>query len=74
MGLEQYKGDMEMCCRCSACKWVPMQQVDGYDYAKVCPSISRYNFHSYSGGGRLNIGAAMLKNGFNYTDRLLDIV
>jgi len=40
----------------------------------VCPSIAKYNFHSYSGGGRLNIGLAMLKNGFNYTDRLLDIV
>jgi len=74
MGLEQYKGDMEMCCRCSACKWVPMQRVAGYQFANVCPSISRYNFHSYSGGGRMNIGAAMLKSGFNYTDRLLDIV
>jgi Fe-S oxidoreductase len=74
MGLEQYKGDMEMCCRCSACKFVPMQRVAGYQFAYVCPSISRFNFHSYSGGGRLNIGAAMLKNGFNYTDKLLDIV
>jgi L-lactate utilization protein LutB len=44
------------------------------EYANVCPSVARYDFHSYSGGGRLNIGAAMLKNGFNYTDRLLDIV
>ncbi|UCC18045.1 MAG: (Fe-S)-binding protein, partial [Dehalococcoidales bacterium] len=33
-----------------------------------------YNFHAYSAGGRLNIGSSMLKNGFNYTDRLLDIV
>jgi len=74
MGLEQYKGDMEMCCRCSACKFVPMQRVAGFKFANVCPSISRYNFHSYSGGGRLNIGSAMLKNGFNYTPRLLDIV
>lgn len=74
MGLEQYKGDMEMCCRCSACKFVPLQKVAGFQYANVCPSISRYNFHSYSGGGRLNIGAAMLREGFNYTDRLLDIV
>lgn len=74
MGLEQYKGDMEMCCRCSTCKFVPMQRVAGYQFANVCPSISRFNFHSYSGGGRLNIGAAMLKNGFNYTDKLLDIV
>ncbi|MGD0955566.1 MAG: (Fe-S)-binding protein [Candidatus Acidiferrales bacterium] len=63
-----------MCCRCSACKFIPMQRVNGLQYANVCPSISKYNFHSYSGGGRLNIGATMLKEGFNYTDRLLDIV
>ena len=74
MGLEQYKGDMEMCCRCSDCKFVPMQKVGGYQFANVCPSISKYNFHSYSGGGRLNIGADMLKNGMTYTDKLLDIV
>jgi Fe-S oxidoreductase len=74
MGLEKYKGDMEMCCRCSACKFIPLQKVTGFQFANVCPSISKYNFHSYSGGGRLNIGAAMLKNGFQYTDRLLHIV
>ncbi len=74
MGLEQYKGDMEMCCRCSTCKFIPMQKIAGYDFANVCPSISKFNFHSYSAGGRMNIGAAMLKNGFMYSDRLLDIV
>jgi heterodisulfide reductase subunit D len=74
MGLEQFKGDMEMCCRCSTCKFIPMQKIAGYEYANVCPSISKFNFHSYSGGGRMNIGASMLKNGFTYTDRLLDIV
>jgi Fe-S oxidoreductase len=74
MGLDQYKGDMEMCCRCSACKFIPLQRVAGFDYANVCPSISRFDFHSYAGGGRLNIGAAMLRDGFKYTDRLLHIV
>jgi Fe-S oxidoreductase len=74
MGLDQYKGDMDMCCRCSACKFIPLQKVAGFDYANVCPSISRFNFHSYSAGGRLNIGAAMLRDGFKYSDRLLDIV
>ena len=74
MGLEQYKGDMEMCCRCSTCKFIPMQKIAGYDFANVCPSISKFDFHSYSAGGRMNIGAAMLKNGFTYSDRLLDIV
>jgi Fe-S oxidoreductase len=74
MGLDQYKGDMDMCCRCSACKFIPLQKVAGIQYANVCPSISKFNFHSYAGGGRLNIGAAMLRDGFKYTDKLLDIV
>jgi Fe-S oxidoreductase len=74
MGLEQYQGDVNMCCRCSACKFIPMQRVKGSDYSYICPSISKYNFHAYSGGGRINIAAAALKNGFNYTDKLLDIV
>jgi Fe-S oxidoreductase len=74
MGLEQYQGDMGMCCRCSACKFIPMQKVKGFQYVNACPSIARYNYHAYSGGGRLNIAAAMLKQGFNYTDKLKDIV
>jgi Fe-S oxidoreductase len=74
MSLEQYQEHMAMCMRCSCCKFIPMQRVQGDKYTYVCPSITKYNFHSYSGGGRLNIGLAMLKNGFKYTDKLLDIV
>jgi len=74
MGLEQYKGDMAMCCRCSCCKFIPMQKVSGLLYANVCPSISRYNFHAYSGGGRMNIGTAMLNGELDYTDKLVDII
>ena len=48
--------------------------VRGSGFSYVCPSISRFNFHSYSGGGRVNIGTQALKNGMNYTDRLLHIV
>jgi Fe-S oxidoreductase len=74
MGLEDYRGDMEMCCRCSACKFVPLQMVKGVEHSYVCPSIARYNFHAYSGGGRMNIGTAMLKKGFEYSKKLLDVV
>jgi Fe-S oxidoreductase len=63
-----------MCCRCSTCKFIPMQMVKGEHFVNVCPSIARYNFHSYSAGGRLNIGAAMLKGEIEYTDKLIDIV
>ncbi|MCJ7605824.1 MAG: (Fe-S)-binding protein [Dehalococcoidales bacterium] len=74
MGLEQYQGDIGMCCRCSTCKFIPMQKIKGIEYSYACPSIARYNFHAYSGGGRLNIAAAMLKEELKYTDKLLDIV
>jgi Fe-S oxidoreductase len=74
MAIEQYLGDMEMCCRCSACKHIPMQMVRDSRHSYACPSISRYNFHAYSGSGRMIIGRAAVKNGFKYTDKLLDIV
>jgi Fe-S oxidoreductase len=74
MGLEQYRGDVSMCHRCSCCKFVPMQKVANKDYSYVCPSIARYNFHIYSGGGRLNIAKAALNNGFTYTPKILDMI
>jgi Fe-S oxidoreductase len=51
-----------------------MQKVMDSAYSYACPSISRYNFHAYSAGGRLNIAGAMLKNGFNYSEKILDIL
>ena len=74
MGIEDYQGDMAMCSRCSACKHIPLQRVKGVQYSYACPSIARYNFHAYSGGGRMDIGTKMLKDGFEYNDRLLHIV
>lgn len=74
MALEEYAGDMNMCCRCNACKFVPMQQVKGFKHANVCPSISKYNFHFYAGGGRVNMGTAALKEGFTYAPSYVDSV
>lgn len=74
MALEDYAGDMNMCCRCSACKFIPLQMIKGYKHAYVCPSISRYNFHFFSGGGRLNLGVAGLEQGFKYTPWYLSTV
>jgi Fe-S oxidoreductase len=74
MALEEYAGDVNMCCRCSTCKFVPLQMVKGFKYANVCPSTSRYNFHFYSAGGRLTLGANGLRNGFNYTPSYLSSI
>jgi Fe-S oxidoreductase len=48
--------------------------IKGYQYVNVCPSIARYNFHAYSGGGRINIATGMLQNRLDYTDKLLEVV
>jgi len=74
MGLEQYRGDVAMCHRCSCCKFIPLQKVANKEFSYVCPSIARYNFHIYSGGGRLQIAKGMLANGFNYTPKIMDMV
>lgn len=74
MSLENYRQDMETCCRCSACKFIPMERVRGFQYVNICPSIARYNFHAYSGGGRLAIGIALLERELEYSDKLLEVI
>jgi Fe-S oxidoreductase len=55
-----------------------MQIYPGYQHVNVCPSIARYNFHAYSGGGRLQIALAMLENRLGQKleidDKLLEVV
>ena len=74
MALEDYRSDMETCRRCSTCKFIPLEKVTGFEYINVCPSISRYNFHTYSGGGRMVLGTALLANRVDYSDKLLEVV
>jgi len=74
MGLADYRREMELCQRCSACKFMPLEKVEQYEHINVCPSISRYNFHAYSGGGRMVAGVAMLENRIDYSDKLLEVV
>ncbi|HTY82338.1 MAG TPA: 4Fe-4S dicluster domain-containing protein, partial [Dehalococcoidales bacterium] len=74
MSVEQYRGDMEMCCRCSACKHIPFQMIKNSAHSYICPSISRFNFHSYSGSGRVITGRDFLNNGFKFTDKMMHII
>jgi Fe-S oxidoreductase len=74
MALEDMRKDMSLCAKCNICKFIPLERVKGGQPVNVCPSIARYNFNSYSGGGRVNIGMAMLENRLEYTDKLMHIV
>ncbi len=74
MSLEELKNDMLGCSRCSHCKWTPMLQVKSWRYAKLCPSVDRYNFHAYSGGGKMIIGTSLLQERSQLTDELAEII
>ena len=74
MALEDYRVDMEGCCKCSICRFVPMEKINGKAHSYVCPSVSRFNFNAYSGGGRLAMGLAILDKRVDYDDTLLKIV
>lgn len=74
MSIEDYQGYVERCCRCSCCKFVPLQKVKGIKYSYVCPSISKYNFNAYSGGGRLLTIKSFLRNKTGYNDKLKEII
>ncbi len=73
--LKDYMGDMKRCARCSLCKWPPLAQIKSWRFSNNCPSIARYNFHSYSGGGRMALGLALAEGKLDeVTDELLNIV
>src|SRR4030042_2976633 len=74
MALADYRNDIETCRMFSACKFIPLEKVKGAQMVNVCPSISRYDFHTYSGGGRMVIGAAFMAERLNYSDKLLEVV
>lgn len=74
MALSEYKRDMQGCSRCSSCKWVPFNQVKSWRFSKNCPSISRYNFHAYSGSGKMIMGLSMLDERSKLNETISNII
>ena len=74
MSLVELKRDMEGCSRCSHCKWTPHLQIKSWRFAKGCPSVDRYNFHAYSGGGKLNMANSILDERSELTDAVAEVV
>jgi len=74
MELKELQNDMEGCSRCSSCKWVPFNQIKSWRFAKNCPSITRYNFHAYSGSGKMVMANSILQGRTELNDAVADIV
>lgn len=58
MALIDYKKDQFYCNRCSNCKFIPSYRIQAGnpDTINICPAITKYNFHAFSGSGKLEIG------------------
>lgn len=74
MALSELKNDMEGCSRCSSCKWIPFNQVKSWRFAKNCPSITKHNFHSYSGSGKMIMALSVVQGRSELTESVADIV
>jgi heterodisulfide reductase subunit D len=61
MALLDYRLDCARCSRCSACKWVPFYQLKRVETRYICPAITKYGFHAYSGGGKLNVALSVME-------------
>jgi Fe-S oxidoreductase len=73
MPLEDFAAEMDRCSQCSYCKWIPFDQMKSWRYAKNCPSISYYNFNSYSARGRYAVARSLIRGHSSYTDTVRDI-
>lgn len=74
MNEQEYKKMIKSCLRCSICKWIPQLQIKSQKYATICPSIDMFNFHAYSGGGRIIIALALEMGRLKPSQELIEIV
>jgi Fe-S oxidoreductase len=74
VGLQDRANDMYRCVRCSYCKWIPHLKFKDIEFLAICPSIAKYHFHGYSGGGKLIAALALLRGRIDYTDNFLDMI
>jgi Fe-S oxidoreductase len=74
MALEDFAAEMDRCSQCSYCKWIPFDQMKSWRFAKNCPSVSYYNFNSYSARGRYAVARSLIKGQSGYSDTVRDIV
>ena len=74
MALQDYEKEMMYCTRCSHCKFIPLNFIKSWRFANACPSITRYNFHAYSGGGRVIAAYSVYTGRSEITDELLEII
>ncbi len=74
MALHDYEKSMNYCIRCSHCKWIPLNKIKSKRFSGNCPAVSRYNFHSYSGGGRVALAYSIFLGRTQISSEILETI
>lgn len=74
MILEDYRNNMMRCTRCSYCKWIPHPVMSDLRFTGVCPSIEKYHFHGWSGGGKQIAALSLLQGRTEMSESFADMV
>ena len=74
MALQQYEKSMKSCIRCSHCKWIPFNKIQTKRFSGNCPAVSRYNFHTYAGGGRVALALSLHTERSEISEEVLDVI
>ena len=73
MALDDYRADGMRCNRCSYCKWIPLDRIKSWEFAKGCPSVDYRHFHAYSAGGRMITILSLTDGRSEISDEMVDI-
>lgn len=70
----EYDRMIQRCLRCSICKWIPQVQIKNGRHASICPAIDYYNFHAFSGGGKIILANSIERGRIPLSETVRDIV
>ena len=74
MALEDYRPMMERCSNCLGCRWIPFDKIQSQRFGENCPSISYFNFNTYSARGRFQLGQTYLDGDADLSEEVVNVI
>lgn len=73
MALEDLLMEQRSCPRCNICKWVPIENYVRAETQAACPAIEKYQFHSYSAGGKQHMCIGLTEGRIELDESVMNI-
>ena len=73
MTLKDLLNEQRSCSRCNICKWIPVEKYKRRETQAGCPAIEKYQFHSYSAGGKQHMCIGLNEGKIDFNESVMDI-